>query len=242
MTRRDYLYAAVLCLGRPYDYINTAKSIKWRHVLLHFMLIFCLLFIPVFTQVARTPPDQIYARMYGLDFENAAVRPYPAENFSAERLDESRPAIYIFDDFTAYVYGGVALSAPSSFFGPDELSRPFGEVFSMLAVYNLYIPQFLLPLLLAVFLILLALQLFFYVTSALFLGLVRLSSRGFPFGERIRIVVLSSLAPSLPCMAAGFFLPAVHIILFQMLNLLLLFHLSKRYDKKERELYLREEN
>ncbi|MCL2035413.1 MAG: hypothetical protein FWG94_11895 [Oscillospiraceae bacterium] len=238
MNQKDYLYAAALCLGKPYPFIVLASRIKRRYVILHFMLIFCLLFIPVFTLAVRTQPDQLYTRAFSQGFENAAIIYYNTERFSPEKTTYGRPAVYVFDDFVVYTDPNITLSAPAEFFVSGELSRPFGEVFSMIAVYNMYIPRFLLPILMIAFFILLVLQLFFYLMSAFFLGISRMASTRFDFGERVRIVIMSSLFPALISMAVGFILPAVHIVLFQMVNLLMLFYLSKRYDKKERELFL----
>ncbi|MCL1819158.1 MAG: hypothetical protein FWG36_00720 [Oscillospiraceae bacterium] len=213
---------------------------KKRYAFIHFLLIFCLLFIPIFILVLRTQPDELYTRIFFQDFENAVIEDYQTERYSKEVVTNVRPVIYVFSDFVVYADSNMVLSAPSEFF--DELPHPFGEVFSMIAVYNMYIPQFLLPLLMIAFFILLVLQLFFYLISAAFLGVARLASTRFTFGGRVKTVIMSSLFPALLCAGIGFILPTVHIVLFQMLNLLLLFYLSKKYDRKERELLLSEEN
>ena len=151
-------------------------------------------------------------------------------------IDDSRAAIYVFRDVVTYIDPIFALSAPSEYFGPEELSKSFGEVFSMIAVYNLYITQFLLPMLLIAFGVLIVLQLFFYLVFAAFFGLYRLSSTKFVFRENFKIVIMSSLFPALICTAVGFIMPAVHIMFFQMINILMLFYFSKKYDKTVKEL------
>jgi len=241
MNHKEYIYTAALCIGKPYPFINFAIGIKRRYAILHFMLVLCLLFIPILTLVVRTQPDQLYTRMFSQSFEDAVVKHHNPEQFSPEIIAGDRPVIYVFDDFVIYADPNIILSVPSEFFTSGDLIRPFGEVFSMIAVYNMYIPHLLLPMLMIAFLILLVLQLLFYLMSATFLGIFRLASSRFVFGERIKIAIMSSLFPALISAAVGFFLPAVHIILFQMINLVILFSFSKRYDKREKELLLSEE-
>ena len=241
MNHKGYLYTSALCLGRPHAFINLAANIKTSYVVLHFMLILCLLFVPVFALVVRTQPDQLYTRMFSQNFEGGAIKHRDTELFSREMIDEASPAIYAFADYVVYADSNIILPAPSEYFASGELSYPFGEVFGMIAVYNMYIPQFLLPMLMAAFVVLIILQLFFYFLSAVFFGIYRMASTRFGFGERLKIMVMGSLLPALLSFAIGFLLPAVHIILFQLLNLLMLFFLSKKYDIKERELFITEE-
>jgi len=241
MNPKDYAYSALLFMGKPYEFINTARNIKWRYLILHFILVSIIMYIPVFALVVRTQPDQLYSRVYSVDLEDAAVLFYPQEDFNPAVVEKSNPAIYVFNDFIVYIDPMLALSAPVEFFGPDELSRSFGEIFGMIAVYNLYITQFLIPMLLIAFFVLFILQVVFYLIFAVFLGLFRLNSTKFPFRENVKIVIMSSLFPALICTAFGFLLPVVHIILFQMINILLLFFLSRRYDKKEKEALMQDE-
>ncbi|MCL2004207.1 MAG: hypothetical protein FWG72_09440 [Oscillospiraceae bacterium] len=206
------------------------------------MLILCLLFVPIFILVARTQPDMLYTRLFSQSFEGAVIEFNDTESFSLEKISNARPGIYAFGDAVVYADSNIILAAPSDFFDSGELSRSFEEVFSMIAVYNMYIPRFLLPMLMIAFLILLILQFAFYLLSVCFLGISRMTSTRFVFGDRLKIVIMTSLPSALISSALGFALPAVHIVLFQMLNLPMLFFLSKRYDKKERELLLSEEN
>ncbi|MCL2051445.1 MAG: hypothetical protein FWG91_06945 [Lachnospiraceae bacterium] len=233
---KDYLYAAILCLGKAYPFVTSSIKMKWRYVFLHFLLVFCLLFIPIFSLVIRTQPDQLYSRLFSQDFTNPNFEYHHSEPFNADKINKITPVIYFFNDFVVYADDNIILSAPAEFFDVNESS--FAEIFGMLAVYNLYIPTFLLPLLLYACLILLVLQLFFYFLAAVFLGIFRMTSSSFDFGEKTKIAVMSSLPPALLGAAFGFFLPAVHIFLFQMVNLLLLFYLSRKFDKKEKELLL----
>jgi len=209
-------------------FFESAISIKRSYVVFHFMLVFCFLFIPIFALVVRTQPDELYSRMFSQNFDDAVILHQNQEIFSPEKISQNQPLIYVFADFIVYADSNIVLTAPSEFFSPETLHGSFGEVFSMIAMYNMYITSFLLPLLAIAFFILLILQIFFYFMSALFLGIFRLASTSFDFGKKIKIVILSSLFPALLSAAAGFVLPAVHIILFQMINLLLLYFLSKK--------------
>jgi len=240
-SNKSYLYTAALCFWKPQLFFESAISTKRSYVILHFLLVFCLLYIPIFSVAVRSQPDELYARMFSQDFDDAVFLNYGQETFSPEKINQDQPVIYFFADFTIYADSNIVLSAPSEFFtelfphetlqGSYDRTRPaFGEVFSMIAMYNMYITSFLLPLLAIAFFVLLVLQLFFYIMSVLFLGIFRLASSKIDFGNRVKIVILSSLFPALISMAAGFFLPAVHIILFQMLNLLLMYILSKKVD------------
>ena len=229
-----YLYTASLCLGKPQLFFESAISTKRSYVVLHFLLVFCLLYIPIFSFVVRTQPDELYARFFSKNFEDAVILHHNQGNFLSERISQDQPVIYVFADFVVYADSNIVLSAPIEFFPElfnlDRTPLSFGEVFSMIAMYNMYITSFLLPLLGIAFFVLLILQLFFYLMSAIFLGIFRLASTKIEFSKRVKIVVMSSTLPVLISTAAGFFLPAVHIILFQMLSLLLLFYLSKKVD------------
>ena len=227
---KNYLYTATLCFGKPQLFFESAISTKRIYVVLHFIIVFCLLFIPIFAMVVRTQPDQLYTRMFSQNFDEAVILQHEWEIFSPEKISQNQPVIYVFTDFIVYADSNIVLTAPSEFFTSEALHGSFGEVFSMVSMYNMYITSFLLPLLAIAFFILLVLQFFFYLMSALFLGIFRMASSKIDFGKRVKIVILSSLFLALISAAAGFFLPAVHIILFQMVNLLLLYVLSKRVD------------
>jgi len=163
MNPKDYANTALLFMGKPYQFINTARIIKWRYLFLHFILVSILMYIPVFALVIRTQPDQLYSRVFSVELENAKVLFHPEVDFDPALVDDTEPMIYVFNDVAVYIDPMLALSAPAEFFGPAELSRSFGEIFSMIAVYNLYIPQFLLPMLLIALFVLLILQIVFYL-------------------------------------------------------------------------------
>ena len=241
MDLKKYIYATVICLGNWHKFFELSIGMKWRYIFLHFILIVCLLFFPVSFTIVKTQPDALYTRMFSQNFESSSINIYNDDNYSQNRINSSEPAIYVFGDLVVYSDSLLVISAPSEFFDSETLAKPFGEVFSMIAVYNMYIPQFLLPLLIIAFIVLLAIQVFFYILCAIFLGTYRMMSKQFTFFKNIKIVIMGSFFPSILCVFIGFILPAIHIILFQMINLFLIFFISKKYDKKERELLICEE-
>ena len=241
MNLKEYLNAGVYCFGNWHKFIESSIGIKWRYIFLHFMLITCVLYFPVFFIVVKTQPNELYTRVFSLDFNSAEIEMHNNENFSPDKINSKYPDINVFDDYVIYSDSNIMLSAPREFFDSATLSKPFGEIFSMIAVYNMYIPQFLLPMLLIAFIIILLMQVFFYILSAIFLGTYRMMSKHFSFREKLKIVIMGSFFPSIAGIFIGFVLPAVHIILFQMMNLFLIFFISRKYDKKEKELLICEE-
>ena len=196
-----------------------------------------------------TQPYEMYQRLFSETIEGAPVIGMTHLDLAGNDVfdtisvfsndgnyaDESIIAIYVFNDVLVFVDNETRLFAPAEFFDVGNLP-PFEELFGMIAVYNRYITDILFPLAGACLLVLIVLQAFFYLVSAVFLKVFRLASDPFSFAERFKIVVMSSLPLALICCVLGFYLPAFHIILFQMINQMLLFYFSRRYDKKEKEL------
>ncbi|MEG2404353.1 MAG: hypothetical protein RSC01_05475 [Oscillospiraceae bacterium] len=241
MNYKEYLKASSLCFGKAYDFFNLAVCIKWRYIFFHFMLILCLLFIPLFVSSIKTQPDQLYERMLSLSFDNANINYCKNEKFSSETINNNSNTIFVFKDYTVYSDASFLLSAPTNLVFDSEQEYSFREAFSRIAMYNMYIPQVLLPVLLIAFFITFILQLFFYLISAIAIGVFRLTATRFEFSKKVKIVILSSLFPALLSMILGLFLPAVHIVVFQLLNLLLIFFLFRKSDKKHQEELLKAE-
>jgi len=236
MHYKEYLYTAVVCFGRVIDFFGLAAGIRLRYVIVHFLVIVSLLFIPIFALVVRTQPDQLYERMFSQSFEDARVEYRDSEEFAAEKIDTGQPGIYVFNDYIAYADSNIVLAAPGELFALDDISLEFGEIFSMIAMYNMYLTQFMLPVLMIALAVLLILHLFFCLLSALFLWALRLTSKPFSFGKIIKISIMSAFPAALISVIFGLMLPAVHIILFQMLTLLTLLLISKKHDKIEKEM------
>ncbi|MEG1752352.1 MAG: hypothetical protein RR234_00425 [Christensenella sp.] len=238
MNYKEYLKASSLCFGKASEFFNLAISIKWRYIIFHFMLILCLLFIPLFVSLIKTQPDILYERMLSLSFDNANIIYCKNESFSSETFQHSNNTIFVFEDYTVYNDASFLLSAPTNLIFDSEREYNFRETFSRIAMYNMYIIQVLIPVLLIAFLITFVLQMLFYVISAIAIGVFRLTSSRFEFNKKLKLVILNSLLPALLSLLLGFLLPTVHIIVFQVLNLLLILFLFKKIDRKqEKEIF-----
>lgn len=206
-------------------------------MLAHFLFIFAILFAPVFFIIVRTQPHEMYQRVFSLRFEEAGIELFSHTAFAPELLREGNTAIYVFEDLIVFFDASLTMYAPAEFFNIAEMPYTFEEMFSMIAMYNMYIPHLLLPMILLAMFVMLVLKIFFYAVTAYFLGAFRmLSSFKFDYGERLKISIMSSLPVAILCAVVGLLIPIVHLILFQLVNLLVLFFLSKRYDTREKEM------
>jgi len=223
-------------MGNPHRFIDSARNMKLQYVVIHFIAIFAMIVVPVFLTVVTTRPYEMYHRVVNR-LDGAGIHMHQGINLAPDYLDAAdKPGILVFDDYIVFVDTNLALSIPADLFGTDAMPYTFNELFTVIAVYNLYITSLLIPMLLLSMVIMFVLHLFFYAVTAYFLGAFRIRSTYFGFGERLKISIMGSLPVAAICAAVGFFIPIVHVILFQMVNLLVLFHLSKRYDTKEKEM------
>ena len=225
----DYFRAAFLYYGRHYRFVESSKNMSWRFVALHFALVTGIVFIPIIYLLFSTQPYDMYARVFGVNFDDMEI-------FLSGTLDEIRRGFTVVDGYVIFHEANILLHAPAFFFDVENMPYTTRELFSKIAMYNMYITEFLLPLTLVAIVVLAVLQVFFIAVSAYFLGAYRLKSSNFSYGERVKIVILSLLPMAFACAAVGFFLPAVHVILFQMLSLPVIFYISKRYDLREKEM------
>lgn len=102
MKYKEYLKASSFCFGKAYEFFNLAVCIKWRYIIFHFMLILCLLFIPLFASLIKSQPDKLYERVLSQNFNNASIEHNKTENFSIERINNSSPTIFAFKNYTVY--------------------------------------------------------------------------------------------------------------------------------------------
>ena len=236
MNNKQYLLTSVLHFGKPVKFIESAVNMKWRYVILHFMFIFTLLFIPVFSLMVRTYPHELYQRLYSVDFSSSSFIDHSNELFAVDFILDNTTAIYFFNDKIVYADHSLLLTMPVEFIDSDNLYYSFDDYFNMISVYNLYVAQFLLPFISLAMLVVLIIHIFFISVLTVFLGFFRLGTHRFTYGERTKIIIMSSLPICIISTIAGFLIPAVHIILFQILNLILVFYLSRRYDFTQRRL------
>lgn len=234
----DYLNTALLCKGKFYTFFESARSLNVKYVFLHFMLLFGLLALPVFYVLVNTQPHEMYQRVFSMAFEDARILIHDGVLFSPEHItEEVDPAIYVFDDVLVFYSSHLSLYAPAIFFDTVVMPFNFEGLFDVIAMYNRYITELFMPMVLLVTFIMLVLNLFFFIVTAVFLGMFRTaSSIMFTFGERFKMAVMSSLPAAVLCMVVAFFAPIVHIVLFQAINLMVVFWISKQYDLREKEM------
>lgn len=235
MNGKEFLHVVTHCLREPFAFVISAQRMKWRYVLQQFLIVLCLLSLPLFAAIIRLQPAQLYERIFSVQLNGKIVQDTCAQSFSGDLPEAGAPTIYVFQDYVVYQDGKIVLTAPTGLIFPENEPRTFPEVFGMLAVYNGYIPQLLMPMLAGVCLLLGVLQLLFLLLAASALGVYRMASTRLPFGCRIKISILSSAAPTAVCLVLGFLIPGVHIILYQVLCLLVLFVTSKRFDAAEKQ-------
>ena len=218
------------------NFIDSAKQKSTRYVLAYFVLVLTMLFLPVFWVLIHTQPYEMYQRVFSLNFQEAEIKMLLETPFFVEPIMYDQVAIYVFNDYLAFSDGSLLMLAPVHFFNIAEMHYSFEELFSKIAMYNLYIPHLLVPMLLLSFFVLFVLHLFFSIVTAYFLGVLRLHAIKFEFGERLKIIILCSVPVASICTIIGFFIPIVHIIFFQMINLIVIFWLLKKYDEREKKL------
>lgn len=207
---------------------------KWKYVVLQFLVVLCLLYMPLLVSIVRTQPAQLYKRLFSENLDDLCMLEYQKESYAGGLFTGDKPVIYVFDDSVMYSDSRIALSAPKELIISEETqSHTPQEIFGMIAVYNGYIPRLLLPILSSICAVVCFLQVLFYVMSTCALGLYRMSSTRFTFDARIKISIMASTVPAMIGAALGFLIPGVHIIVFQILCLLILFSVSKRYDIAE---------
>lgn len=234
----EYLNVALLCRGKIYTFFESARNLPAKFVLLHFMLLFALLTLPVFYVLVSTAPYDVYQRVFSMSFEDASIIMREGLDFSPEHMaGGGEPVIYVFDDVLVFFSTHMSLYAPADFFDAGVVSYTFHQIFNVIAMYNRYMTELFMPMVLLVNFIMLVLQLFFFLVTSVFLGVFRVrSSIMFSFGERFKISVMCSLPVAVLCMLVAFVAPIVHVILFQALNLMVVFWISKQYDLREKEM------
>lgn len=110
--------------------------------------------------------------------------------------------------------------------------------FDLLMYEQGYGKTVVLPLLFFIFMVVAVLQIVFYLLAAFFLWLYRLNASRFSFRERFGIAVLASTFPVLGAALLGFWLPALHIIVFYFAVIFLIFAISLQFDKTEKKVAL----
>jgi hypothetical protein len=101
------------------------------------------------------------------------------------------------------------------------------EDFNILMYQNAYGRKIVLPILVMAFVLVLILQLVFYVLAALGLGLQRLSLSYLSFKDRLGLLLFSSTGAAFLAALFGLWLPTVHIVVFYLAVIAISFRRSK---------------
>ena len=228
MNRRSCLFAIIHYIRKPCEFISTAKNMKWLHVLIQFLVVLCFLCIPVFLLLIKSQPSQIYERMFSLSFSNSTICDASDQEFTELSTEYKEPTIILFIDHAVYVDKQILLAVPTDFLGNKAEVYTFRELFDVIAVYNGYITEMLLPVMVSVIAVMLILQMLFTIMSASFMRLCKSDFSQFAFVDRMKLAIMGSLAPAMVSSVIGLFLPGVHIILFQLLALAMIFYVQKQ--------------
>jgi hypothetical protein len=212
---KNYVVAAVLGNGKLSRFVPLARKVRGGFIVFHFMVISLALNFPVMFAIARLPPWEFYSRLYGVGFTAAL-----------EQSGFSLPGIA---PLGADASGGTAVSGPAA--GGDV---PAGEEAFNAAIYSGgYGRRVMLPMLSFAFMLVLIIQLVFYLLAAVFLGLSRINSTALSFRDRFGILVLSSTLPAIGSAILGLWLPTVHLVVFYFAEIILAFAVSRTYDEEE---------
>lgn len=236
MREKNILFSILQCVKKSYYFISYVKNMKWRYIGCQFFLTLCLCYIPLVVFIIRTQPAEMYERLFSEDFSAASIYRLEDLNFSEDRLVQGKTAIYFFRDSIVYNDQRITLSIPQSSYPLAKTEYSFNEIFGIIAVYNEYITRILLPILVSFFLIVGILHIIFFIFVAGGINTFRATSTGFSFGTAFKIAVMASLKPAIVSAFLGLIIPVVHLVVFQIIEILLVFRCLKRYDKEERKL------
>jgi hypothetical protein len=136
-----------------------------------------------------------------------------------------------------YGVGFTALLDKSGFSPPAAGSvdvPPGGEDAFNEALYSGgYGRRVMIPMLAFSLMLVLILQLAFYLLAAFFLGLSRMTSSALSYRNRFGIFVLSSTLPAAGSAILGLWLPTVHLVVFYFVEIILAFAISRIYDEED---------
>jgi hypothetical protein len=204
---KNYVVAAALGNGKFSRFVPLARKVKGGFIAFHFIVISLALNFPVMFAVARLPPWEFYSRLYGAGFTAALKQ-------SGFSLPGTAP-------LSADASGETAVSGPAA-----------GEEAFNAAMYSGgYGRRVMLPMLSFAFMLVLIIQLVFYLLAAVFLGLSRMNSTALSFRDRFGILVLSSTLPAIGSAILGLWLPTVHLVVFYFAEIILVFAVSRTYDE-----------
>jgi hypothetical protein len=207
---KDYVVAAALGNGSLRRFVPLSKKVKGGFVVFHFLAISLALNFPVMFAIGRLSPWDFYSRLYGAGFTAAL-------------------------DAAGFSLPPEGVADPVSLGEPDSPPGPAGETavrnFNGAMHGNGYGRRVVLPMLAFAFMLVLIIQLVFYLLAAVFLGLSRMNSSALSFRDRFGILVLSSTLPAAASALLGLWLPTVHLVVFYFAEIILVFAVSHVCDE-----------
>jgi hypothetical protein len=108
------------------------------------------------------------------------------------------------------------------------------EDFNLTLYHGGYGARVLLPILALAFALILILQTIFYLCGAFCLGLTQMTFSPMSFRNRLGVFIMASTIPAVASALFGLWLPAVHIIVFYLAVIPLVFALIRRYNAESR--------
>jgi hypothetical protein len=212
---KDYALAAALGNGKLGRFVPLTRKVKGGFIAFHFIVVSLALNFPVMFAIGRLPPWEFYSRLYGVGF--------------AAALEQSGFSLSGAAPLAAGASGEAAVSGAAS--GGDV---PAGEEAFNGALYSGgYGRRVMLPMLAFAFMLVLIIQLVFYLLAAVFLGLSRMNSTALSFRDRFGILVLSSTLPAAGSAILGLWLPTVHLVVFYFAEIILAFAVSRTWDEDQ---------
>ncbi|WP_041703598.1 hypothetical protein [Lachnoclostridium phytofermentans] len=266
---REFIFACTLGFGDFFKFVKTAGRLKRQFLVLQFLLITLILYLPLFYSIIIAEPYELYSRLYSISFQTdislkdlgisleslddeiviAPKEDMPGvwikksfENSELNSLSKKETWFCFSNDYVLIHAGSSQLVVFMEGYSRERASNMgFGTVFNDVSVNNGYYTSLLFPILALLFVTLVILQMFFYLVLTVLLKAYRMTSSPMSFWLRFRILLMASASPALLSMLIGFAVPALHIIIFELLSILLCVFISTKYDKKEKELFLCEE-
>ena len=125
----------------------------------------------------------------------------------------------------------IARADPSEFYSrlygeTFELETDETEDFNLAMIESGYGRNMLLPMLWMSYFVIFITLTVFYLCAAFFLGIARMNAFAMDFRSRLSLALFSSTLPALFSSVLGFFLPAVHIIVFCLTVIIITFQRS----------------
>jgi len=132
----------------------------------------------------------------------------------------------------------IARADPSEFYSrlygeTFELETNETEDFNLAMIESGYGRNVLLPMLVMSFIIIMVILAVFYFCAAFFLGVARINSFSMDFRSRYSLALFSSTLPALVSAVLGFLLPAVHILVFCLIVIIVTFQRSNSFRNAE---------